>query len=41
MKAYILVKFAADADLAQVSHAVSEPGIKDLDLIIGPYDPGF
>jgi hypothetical protein len=38
MKAYILVKFASDADLEKVRHAVSEPGIKGLDLIIGPYD---
>jgi len=38
MKAYILCKFAPDADMAQVRHAVSEPGIKGLDLIMGPYD---
>ena len=38
MKAYILVKFASDADLTKVRHAVSQPGIKGLDLIMGPYD---
>jgi hypothetical protein len=38
MKAYIFVKFASDVNMEQVRHAVSEPQIKGLDLILGPYD---
>jgi hypothetical protein len=36
--AYILVKLAPSADIAKVSHALQEPGIKGLDMTIGPWD---
>ena len=38
MRAYILVHFAADADLSKARHALSRPGVTALDLIMGPYD---
>jgi uncharacterized protein with GYD domain len=38
MRAYILVHFAADADLTKARHALSRPGVAALDLIMGPYD---
>jgi uncharacterized protein with GYD domain len=38
MRAYILVHFAADADLAKARHALNRPGISALDLVMGPYD---
>jgi hypothetical protein len=36
--AYILVKLAPTADMTKVSHALREPGIKGLDLVLGPWD---
>lgn len=36
--AYILVKLASDADVAKVRHALQEPGIKGVDLVLGPWD---
>jgi DNA-binding Lrp family transcriptional regulator len=36
--AYILVKLAPEADVAKVSHALKEPGIKGLDMTLGPWD---
>ena len=38
MRAYILVQFAPNADLAKARHALNRPGITALDLVIGPYD---
>jgi len=38
ISAYILVKLAPTADLAKVSHALQEPGIKGLDMVLGPWD---
>ena len=38
MRAYILVHFAADADLSKARHALSRPGIASVDLVMGPYD---
>ena len=38
LAAYILVKLAPNADLAQVAHALKEPGIKGLDMTLGPWD---
>lgn len=38
MRAYILVHFAADADVSKARHALSRPGITGLDLVMGPYD---
>jgi hypothetical protein len=38
MRAYILVHFAADADLSKARHALNRPGITSLDLVMGPYD---
>ncbi len=35
---YILVKLAPTADLTKVSHALREPGIKGLDMVLGPWD---
>ena len=36
--AYILVKLAPTAEIAKVSHALQEPGIKGLDMVLGPWD---
>jgi len=36
--AYILVKLAPTAEIARVSHALQEPGIKGLDMTLGPWD---
>jgi DNA-binding Lrp family transcriptional regulator len=38
MRAYILVHFAADADLSKARHALNRPGVAALDLVMGPYD---
>jgi DNA-binding Lrp family transcriptional regulator len=38
MKAYILVKFDPKADLGKASHAVSEPGVEKMDLVLGNWD---
>jgi hypothetical protein len=38
ISAYILVKLAPTADLSKVSHALQEPGIKGLDMVLGPWD---
>ena len=38
MRAYILVHFAADADVSKARHVLSRPGITGLDLVMGPYD---
>lgn len=38
MKAYILVKFDPKADLSKASHAVSEPGVEKMDLVLGNWD---
>lgn len=38
MKAYLLVQFSPGADLAQARHALKEPGIKSIDLVMGAYD---
>jgi hypothetical protein len=36
--AYILVKLVPTADIAKVSHALQEPEIKGIDMILGPWD---
>ncbi len=38
MRAFILVRFAADADLAEARHALDRPGIRSVDMVMGPYD---
>lgn len=38
VSAYILVKLAANADITKVSHALTEPGIKGIDMVLGPWD---
>jgi hypothetical protein len=38
ISAYVLVKLAPTADVAKVSHALKEPGIKGLDMVLGPWD---
>lgn len=38
MKAYILMKFKPGADLAQATHALKEPGVERIDMIMGIYD---
>jgi len=38
ISAYVLVKLAPTADLAKVSHALQEPGIKGIDMVLGPWD---
>lgn len=38
MRAFILVRFRPDTDLSQVHHAVRQPGVKSVDLVMGPFD---
>ncbi len=38
MKAYVLVKFEPDADLSKANHALSEPGVEKMDLVLGNWD---
>jgi len=38
ISAYILVKLAPTADVAKVPHALREPGIKGVDMVLGPWD---
>jgi hypothetical protein len=38
ISAYILVKLTPTADLTKVPHALQEPGIKGLDMVLGPWD---
>ena len=38
MKAYVLTRFEANADLSQAKHALGAPGILSLDIVMGPYD---
>ncbi len=38
ISAYILVKLAPDADISKVAHALQEPGVKGLDMTLGPWD---
>jgi hypothetical protein len=38
VSAYVLVKLAPTADVSKVSHALQEPGIKGLDMVLGPWD---
>ncbi len=38
MRAYLLVQFNADADLSRAQHALNQPGVERVDLVLGPYD---
>ena len=38
MRAYILIKLSADADLSNVQQALQRPGVTSVDLVMGPYD---
>ncbi len=38
MKAFLLIKFAPEADLDEAKHALEESEVKSLDLILGAYD---
>jgi AsnC-like helix-turn-helix protein len=38
VRAYILVRFENKADLSRIPHAMNQPGIKSVDLTMGPYD---
>ena len=38
MRAYIFIKFEADANLDKIQHALMEPQIINIDMIMGPYD---
>lgn len=38
MKAYLLLKLNPGVDLEQAAHALQEPGIERLDLVVGIYD---
>lgn len=37
-RAYLLIRFEPQADLAKMKHAVQQPGIDLVDLVAGPYD---
>lgn len=36
--AYVLIKLAPNVELGKISHALNEPGVKSVDMIIGPWD---
>lgn len=38
LKAYMLIKFEPNADLAQAKHALGSPNILAIDTVMGPYD---
>ena len=38
MRAYLLITFNPDADLGRAAHALSQPGVEQVDLVLGPYD---
>lgn len=38
MRAYLLVTFNPDADLSNARHALNQPGVQQVDLVLGPYD---
>jgi hypothetical protein len=38
VSAYILVKLAASADSQKSLHALQQPGVKAVDMILGPWD---
>ncbi len=38
MTAYILVKLAHSADISKARHSLQQPGVKSVDLILGPWD---
>jgi uncharacterized protein with GYD domain len=38
MRAYVLVRFNPDVDIAKAHHALDRPGVKSVDLVMGPYD---
>ena len=38
MKAYVFIKFEPDANVEKINHALNEPQIKSIELIMGPYD---
>ena len=37
-RAYLLIRFEPQADLAEVKHALKQPSIDLVDLVAGPYD---
>jgi len=38
MKAYVLIKFDPKADLSKAYHALAEPGVETMDLVLGNWD---
>ena len=38
MKAYMLIKIMPGQDLEELKHALKEPGIESIDIIMGNYD---
>jgi len=38
MRAYLLVSFNQDADPSRARHALSQPGVEKVDMVLGPYD---
>lgn len=38
VRAYILIKLSPTADVAKVAHALQEPGVKGVDMVLGPWD---
>jgi hypothetical protein len=37
-RAYLLIQFEPQADLAKMKHALGQPGVDLVDLVAGPYD---
>ena len=35
---YVFVKLLPGAEVGKISHALKEPGIRSVDMIIGPWD---
>jgi len=38
VSAYVLVKLSPRAEVTKISHALNEPGVKSVEMIIGPWD---
>lgn len=36
--AYVLVKLVSTADVGKVAHALQEPGVNGIDMVLGPWD---
>lgn len=38
MRAYVMIKFEPGVDLDKIQHAMHQPGVERIDLLMGPFD---